>query len=195
MERIILFIAGILLMHAAHAQSDQLQLDEHNKYIYYRVVDLRGVSLDSLHKNSLLFVNTYYPKNKSVQISDTSVVLKDKFILYSSISFARHESGEMAFTLHIECRDSKYRFWVTDFVFTPYERNRYAVFVPVPGREIRLERASVKIDKTELDGYMSQAAIFCRQLADQLKQYMSESHHKNILPKKSLPPKISTRKW
>ncbi|MBS1525756.1 MAG: DUF4468 domain-containing protein [Bacteroidetes bacterium] len=195
MKKSTLFIIGVMCMHLAGAQSDQLQLNEHNKYVFYQVVDLTDVSVDSLHNNSLLFVKAYYPKNKSVQSSDTSISLKSKFLLYSAISLARHESGEMAFSLHIECRNSKYRFWLTDFVFTPYERNRYAVFVPVPGKEIGLEKALAKIDKAELDGYFTQTAIFCRQLGEQLKQYMSESHHERMTPKKSLPPKISTGKW
>src|ERR1700743_2377598 len=83
------------------------------------------------------------------------------FITYAS--FVKHENGAMSYTLNIECKDGKYRYWLTDFVFTPYERNRYGVYVPVNGIEIPLETAESKVTQQELDGYFDQTGAFCKQ--------------------------------
>ena len=174
----------------ANAQKSLLSLDEHNKYIYYQVVDLPGISTDSLYKNATYFIKSSFPKTKSTQ-SSNSINIKDKFLTYAS--FVKHENGEMSYTLNIECKDGKYRYWLTDFVFTPYERNRYGVYVPVNGIEIPLETAESKVNKKELDGYFDQTGAFCKQLGEKLKKEMTEGH----TTKKTDQPlkKIVTDKW
>jgi len=192
MKRILIIAVCLLFTVSVHAQAPVLALDEHNKYIYYEVVDLPGISADSLNKNSAYFTREEYPKNKSVQISNTSAVIRDKFLTYAS--FVKHENGEIHYILNIECKDSKYRYWLTDFVFTPYQRDRYGVFVPVTGINIQLENASSKIDKKELAGYLDQTTIFCTQLREKLKKYMAEGEKTKKLEQ---PPvkKIVTDKW
>ena len=173
------------------AQKSLLSQDEHNKYIYYQVVDRPGVSADSLQKNVSYFVQDMYPKSKSAQIIPPGASIKDKFLTYTSL--VKHENGEMAYTFTIECKDSKYRYWLTDFAFTPYERNRYGVFVPVNGIRIPLENASSKITKKDLDGYFDQTGAFCKQLGDKLKKYMTEGR---AIPKADKTvKKIVTDKW
>ena len=173
------------------AQKSLLSQDEYNKYIYYQVVDRPGVSADSLQKNVAYFVQDIYPKSKSAQTTQTGVRIKDKFLTYTSL--VKHENGEMAYTFSIECKDGKYRYWLTDFVFNPYERNRYGIFVPINGISIPLEDATSKLTKKELDGYFDQTGTFCKQLGDKLKKYMAEGR---ALPKKDKPvKKIVTDKW
>ncbi|MDB5141891.1 MAG: hypothetical protein JWQ66_604 [Mucilaginibacter sp.] len=175
----------------ANAQKSLLSLDEHNKYIYYQVVDLPGISADSLYKNAEYFIKSVYPKTKSIQ-SNNSINIKDKFLTYTS--FVKHENGEMAYTLNIECKDAKYRYWLTDFVFTPYERNRYGVYVPINGIEIPLESAESKVIKKDLDGYFDQTGAFCKQLGEKLKKYMAEGHTTKK-PDQQPVKKIVTDKW
>jgi hypothetical protein len=192
MKKILLILICLLFARMASAQDNQLALDEHNKYVYYEVVDLPGISADSIHRNSNAFVEITYPKSKSKQISSAGILVKDKFLIYSPI--AKHESGEITYTLNIECKDSKYRYWLADFVFTPYERNRYSVYVPVNGINIPLESAITKVSQKELNGYLEQTGAFCKQLGIRLKQYMVEDHHL-IIPDKQPAKKIVTDKW
>ena len=175
------------------AQKELLALDEHDKYIYYQVVDMPGISADSLQKNVAYFIKEMYPKNKSAQVAQSNTNIKDKFLTYTSL--IKHESGEMAYTFIIECKEGKYRYWLTDFVFTPYEKNRYGVFVPISGIEIPVENASSKLTQKDVDGYFEQTGAFCKQLGDKLKKYMTEGHQVNKKIEQEPVKRIVTDKW
>jgi hypothetical protein len=191
MKKILLLIAGLVISGIASAQKSLLSVDENNKYIYYQVVDMPGISADSLHKNAVLFMKELYPKMKSAQLTQTGASVKDKFLTYTQL--VKHENGEMAYNLNVECKDGKYRYWLTDFVFTPYEKDRYGVFVPVKGIEIPIEKASSKVNKKDLDDYFDQTGAFCKQTGDKLKKYMAEGRPQ---PKVDKPvKKIVTDKW
>ncbi|WP_426667755.1 DUF4468 domain-containing protein [Mucilaginibacter sp. McL0603] len=192
MKRFFLFLTCLIAVEVASAQKSLLSLDEHNKYIYYQVVDRPGISADSLQKSVAYFVKDIYPKNKSAQMTQNGAGIKDKFLTYTSL--VKHENGEMAYNLTIECKEGKYRYWLTDFLFTPYEKNRYGVFVPVNGVEIPLENASSKLTQKDVDGYFDQTGAFCKQLGEKLKKYMTENHSvKN--PDQQPVKKIVTDKW
>jgi hypothetical protein len=172
MKRVVLLIVGLAISVIASAQKSLLAVDENNKYLYYQVVDMQGFKADSLQKNMVLFIKEFYPKEKSLQIANSGSSVKDKFLTYTAL--VKHESGEMAYALNIECKDGKYRYWLNNFVFTPYEKNRYGMFVPVNGVAIPLEKASDKLAKKDVEGYFEQTGAFCKQLGDKLKKYMTE---------------------
>ena len=151
-----------------------------------------GIKADSLQKNMVLFMKEFYPKEKSLQITNSNASVKDKFLTYTAL--VKHENGEMAYAFNIECKDGKYRYWVTNFVFTPYEKDRYGMFVPVNGKDIVIEKASDKLPKKDVEGYFEQTGAFCKQLGDKLKKYMTEG--KPQQPKENKPvKKIVTDKW
>jgi len=183
------------MVQTAVAQKSLLALDEHAKYIYYQVASQPGATADSLDKKALAYIKENLPKGRLTRNGDSSAILKDKFMVYSVLAFARHESGEIKFTFTIECKNAKYRYWLTDFVFTPYEKNRYGVFVPVNGIEIPLEKSSSRVDKKELEGYFDQTGAFCKQWGDQLKSYMLLDHPINQKPSQEPVKKVVTDKW
>lgn len=186
-----MLVAGLAISGMVSAQKSLLSIDENNKYIYYQVVDRPGVSADSLHKNAALFMNDFYAKEKSLKLTNAGASVKDKFLTYTSL--VKHENGEMIYALNIECKDGKYRYWITDFVFTPYEMNRYGMFTAVNGVTIPLEKASDKLAKKDVEGYFEQTGAFCKQLGDKLKKYMVEG---KAQPKVDKPvKKIVTDKW
>src|SRR3978361_1608497 len=92
MKRILLIGICLLFNRVVYAQKSQLSLDEHNKYVYYEAVDMPGISADSLHKNSAYFVKSVYSNNKSIKIGDPGILIKDKFLTYSS--FVKHQTVE-----------------------------------------------------------------------------------------------------
>jgi hypothetical protein len=194
MKRILLSLAGILSVYSASAQKSLLTQDENNKYIYYQVIDQPGAAKDSLATKVSAFLREAFKKNKPVQAGDSLFTVKDKFLTYSALTFAKHESGEIDFVLNIECKDNKYRFWLTGFVFRPYQKDRYGMFVPVNGIEIPLEKASSKLDKKELEGYLNQTGAYCKQTGDDLKAFMIQNHQSS--PKNTSPVKtVVTKKW
>lgn len=192
MKKILLIFICLVMTQIANAQQSQFSIDEHDKYIYYNVVDMPGVSADSLNKNSGMFIRMEYPKDKPAIPGNYSIAIKDKFLTYASL--VKHESGEIAYTLNIECKDSKYRYWLTDFVFTPYEKDRYGAFKPVSGMNFPLETVKSKVSKKELDDYMDQTVAFCTQLGEKLKKYMVEDHKIKKAVQQPVK-KIVTDKW
>src|SRR5260370_339612 len=103
MKRFFLPVICILLIQAAYGQKNLLALDEHDKYIYYQVVNQPEATADSLDKKAVGFIKETLPKSSLKSIGDTSILLKDKFVTYSVLAFAKHESGEIKFALTIEC--------------------------------------------------------------------------------------------
>lgn len=187
-------IFGVLLINAASAQKSLLAQDEQNKYIYYQVVDQPNATKDSLADKAKAYLKAAFKKDKPAQTGDSLITIKDKFLTYSAFTFAKHESGEIDFVLNIECKDSKYRYWLTDFIFRPYQKDRYGMFVPINGIYIPLEKASSKLDKKELEGYLDQTGAYCKQIGDGLKAFMIQNHQSS--PKNTSPVKtIVTKKW
>ena len=189
-----LFFAGIILLQTAYGQKTLLAQDENNKYIYYRVVDQPNATKDSLAGKVKNFLKQAFKKDKQVRTGDSLIIIKDKFVLYSTLAIAKHESGEVDFVFNIECKDNKYRYWFTDFVYKPYQRDRYGMFVPVNGVEIPLEKASSKLANKDLDTYLDQTGAYCKQTGDNLQAFMIQNHQSS---KENTPPvrKIVTKKW
>ena len=123
----------ILLAKTAVAQQDLLSFDEHNKYIYYQVESMPGIPVDSLTERGLKYLKAWYPKTTVKQDNTGKIAGAGKFLVYGGISVLKHEKGEIAYQVNIEFKDQKYRFWLTGFVFTPYQRDRYGNFVAQAG--------------------------------------------------------------
>jgi len=184
----------VLFANAALAQKELLSFNEQNKYMYYQVVDMPGLSVDTLQARALNFLKIAYPKAKITQDkANNSIGGSGKFLVVSGITLVKHQDGEMTFTFAIECKDQKYRYWLTDFTFTPFKTDRYGNAVPVLGIEIPLETGTTKLDKKQLDNYLSQSGFFSKQFGDKLKQYMINAP---TLPAKDPAKKvISTKNW
>lgn len=190
MKIALMIFACTLLSIVASAQKSQLALDEHNKYIYYQVVDLPMKTEDALSYNASAFVKSEYAKNETAtNYKKGSVGVADKFLIYTTLT--KRTSGEISYTLTIESKPGKYRYWITNFKFTPFQRDRYGNFVPQVGLQYALEDAS-KFDKKELDTYLNQTAVFCTASGEKLKQFMSGAP----APKKEeITKKVVTEQW
>ena len=191
MKIILSAIVCILLAKVSFAQSELLSFDEHNKYIYYQVVDMPAISADSLHYRSLNFLKKEYPKFKLKINNPDELSGQGQFLTYGGISILKHEKGAITYTVNIEFKDQKYRYWLTGFTFTPYERDRYGNFVPRTGIDIPLESASSKLDKKDVDSYLNETGAFCKQFGENLKQYIikAPASKKAEIIKKAVPDK------
>ena len=186
------FIALICILFAkiTFAQQDFLSFDEHNKYIYYQVAEAPGQLVDTMHSRGINFLKAYYPKIKVKAVADgKNISAEGKFLSYGGTSVLKHEKGEVTFKANIEFKDQKFRFWLTDFVFTPYQRDRYGNFVPEPGIDIPLENAVSKFDKKDVDAYLDETGAFCKQFGDRLKQFILDMPKKEEVVKKVVTDK------
>ena len=131
-----------------------------------------GIPADTLAQRGLKYLKTYYAKTSVKQDNAGGIKGDGKFLVYGGLSVLKHEQGEIAYQVNIEFKDQKYRFWLTGFVFTPYQRDRYGNFVPQEGVDIPLEQGLSKLDKKDLDGYLDETGAFCKQFGDHLKNYL-----------------------
>ena len=144
-----------------------------------------GIPADTLMQRGLKFLKAAYPKTTVKQDNAGKTEGIGKFLVYGGLSVLKHEKGEIAYQVNIEYKDQKYRFWVTGFVFTPYQRDRYGNFVPQQGIDIPLEQAMAKLDQKDAGGYLDETGAFCKQFGEKLKLYLSR------LPE---PKKVETAK-
>lgn len=174
------------------AQKEQLTTDERDKYIYYQVADMPGLIADTLYNRCMAGLKQYYNGTgfKPVGAGTASITITPVLVVYSNKSMAKHEDGEIAYTLHMEFKNDKYRYWLTDFIFKPYQRNRYSEYEKVPGVEIPLEKVKAKYDDKTLSNYQDQIVGFGKQLGENMKLYASS-------PQKSEVPaaKINVKNW
>lgn len=157
------------------AQTDTLALDDNNKIIYYQMVTQPASPADTLYNKVTLFLKKAYPKDrlKLVKLDKANSTLSATGgVLVSKKSMiAMHEDASVGFNFVIEVKDNKYRYWFTDFVVTPYERDRYANFVPVAGKSYPIEKASGKLSTDDYNGYLKKIVANCREIGVILKSY------------------------
>jgi hypothetical protein len=165
----------LILFANANAQSEKtLPVDERGKLIYYEVVDLKKTAKDSLKIKAL----GYFKKNqnslkfKKVE-GDTAFFATGKLIISKTVLVMSHPSGEVLYNFQVEVKDGKYRFWITDFNFIPYQRDRYGNFVPSTTTGIPLENEDGKLNAAQLKEYRTQTTVFANEFAAKFKAHMA----------------------
>lgn len=189
----------LLFSVSAFAQKDSLALDEHNKYIYYKTAEQPGAVADTLYYRALSFLTKAYTKKelKLVKadkggnaLNGAGVIVINKRNFFGGSS----EGGELAYTIKIEVKDNKYRYWLTDFVYQPYQRNRYGNSEIMHGKDVALEKASEKLSKADFNACINQVLVSSKQVGDKLKAYMlkaSTVEHHDVKKVK----RVSTKEW
>ncbi|HEX8019734.1 DUF4468 domain-containing protein [Mucilaginibacter sp.] len=199
MKNIIVVSLLVFFAKNVFAQKDSLSFDEHDKYIYYKLVDQPGVNADTLYNRGLYFLTAAYPK-KTLGLSKSdkenhSLTGVGSYMISKKALVGNSEGGEMHYTLTIEVKDLKYRYWLTDFVYQPYQRNRYGSSEPVAGGEIPLEKASAKLSKSDFSNYLDQVIANSKQVGDRLRAYMLKASSLAKKQEVKKVNKISTKEW
>ena len=194
-KRLWLLMLCFGLMNVALAQKDSLANDEHGKYIYYHVVNVGKDNADVLMARAIVFFDM--PANKAsfkLTSKDANTKTIDGtgfFMVASTTSLTKHDDGKINFKLRIEIKDGKYRYWLTDFVFIPYYKDRYNNLVPKPGTEIPAEELNKKIDNKGAAHYLDECAAFGIKFGTRFKQQMENAPVKTSNGKKV----VVTEKW
>lgn len=180
----------------AMAQKDSLAFDEHGKYIYYRVVNQGKDDAAALYQRALVFTKKAYNTNTLkpglADEKSTTIDGSGYFAVSKPSQLAKHDDGRILYKLHIEIKDQKYRYWLTNFVFIPYIKDRYNNMVPQPGVEIPMESIGKKTDTREANHYLDECAAFAKKLGAKLKQYMDAQP---VVKKDDAKKVIDTKKW
>lgn len=176
------------------AQEKPLPLDERGKLIYYEVVEMKDVPADSLIARANHFFDIHAKRIKlKSPAADTLLQAEGKMIINKTALVLTRPSGEVKYNFYVGIRDGKYRFWLTDFVFIPYQRDRYGNFVAATTVGTPLENKPGKLNAAEWKGYVNAAGKEAKLLADRFKLTMTGSVSGNA-PAKA-PERISTKKW
>ena len=179
MKKVFAFICFVVVAKLALAQKDSLAFDDHGKYIYYKVVNAAaGTNANVLYGRCLAWFNATADK-KTLKLTkpdagNTACAGGGVFTVSKKGSLGKHEDGGVTYKLFVEIKDGKYRYWFTDFVYTPYQRDRYNNYVPVAGLEIPIEKADTKEDKKDVEHYLDECAAFAIRTGKKLEQYMAQ---------------------
>jgi hypothetical protein len=182
-------VSGAIAQHKQTAE--ELDQDERGKYIHYEVVTGSTVSVDSLISRAKSFFKL--KKMNLVKSDSTLFEQSGKFVISKTAFVLSHPSGEVLYNFAFEIRGSKYRFWLTDFMFIPYQRDRYGNFVPSAAKGIPLEKSPGKLNAGEWASYVSDAGKQSAVLAAGFKEYLSVSQQARPVHKPNST--ISTKSW
>ena len=161
-------------MQVKAQEESLLPLDEQGKFIYYEVVALKDMTRDILK----LRTEAYLKKQRKdlklrLAIGDTSFVANGKMVVEKTLLVMSHPSGEILYRFDVEVKHGRYRFWLSDFSFIPYQRDRYGNFVPSTNLGTPLEKDQGKLNAAQWKEYQLQAAHYAKKLAVDFKQYMA----------------------
>lgn len=180
---------------AANSQTETLPFDEQGKMIYYEVVLQQQAGLDTLKARALrFFKSSGKPDNIKLkpQPNDTTIVAKGKFIINKTMLAMSHPSGEINYQFWIELKAGKYRFWVNDFNFIPYQRDRYGNFVASTSIGMPLENAPTKALASTWKEYQVQTAKFAKALAQKFKAAMAKQSYNTATVEEK---KVIKKEW
>jgi len=168
-----------------------MSLNEQNKYTYFKVgvAPAMGVNTEALAgylKNSVSGLQT-------ASFDGPIVTGKGGVLVYKQGLVSGQEEGRIDYKVSIDFKDSKYRIILTDFTFTPYQRNRYGVFAPVDNVNVSLENGSNKFSDKQLNGYLDKLGAYGKKLEKTLTDFLFSKAA--VTPKPAGLKKVDTQSW
>lgn len=187
------FLVLIGTVEVRAQEESLLPVDEQGKFIHYEVVDLKDKTKDVLK----LRTEDYLKKQGEglkfrSAIGDTSFVADGKMVVDKTLLVMSHPSGEVLYRFYVEVKDGRYRFWLSDFIFIPYQRDRYGNFVPSTNIGTPLEKDQGKLNASQWKEYQVQAANHAKKIAVHFKQYMA---NQQLVVKPATVQKTVDKNW
>ena len=189
-----LILILMMLSFGSSAQDKILPMDESGKYTFLEVAELKAVTKTIMAANVRRF---FKANHKSLKLNagekDTVFLGKGKMIVQKGLGGIGHPSAEVNYNISVALREGKYRLIMTDFMVTPYQRDRYGNFVPVTV-STALEKSPGKLGRAEWEANMAFVFTESRKIADRLKAMMSNTLAEPKTEQKK-PATVSTTKW
>ncbi|SHF87179.1 DUF4468 domain-containing protein [Pedobacter caeni] len=170
-----LLIVVLLFPFAGFAQDVELPFDERGKFIYYEVVSQKEVKAEVLMERAAKFFNSSKELKLQTSPQDSLWMARGKMVINKTAFVLSRPSGEVWYHLYADFKEGKYRFWLTDFSFISYHRDRYGNFVPETTVAIPLENKPGKLNAGEWTAYSKATAREAKLFAERFKKGMSES--------------------
>lgn len=170
-----MFVALWLCSVAGFAQDVELPFDERGKFIYYEVVVQKDVPASMLMERATKFFNASKELKLKTSPQDTLWMARGKMVINKTAFVLSRPSGEVGYHLYVDFKNGKYRFWLTDFSFISYQRDRYGNFVPETTVAIPLEKKPGRLNAGEWTAYSKATAREAKLFAERFKKGMLES--------------------
>jgi len=191
MKNIILLIVALCVGSLSYAQKALLSLNEQNKYTYFVVKPVPAQpntqALAAYLKKAVTGVEFLEATNAG------GVEGRGLVLVYKQGLITGQEEGQLAYNVSIDFKDNKYRLILTDFVFTPYQRNRFGIFAPVNNAGTPLEKMEGKLSAKQIDNYLDKLGSYGAKFSKQVSDYLT-----NPAAIKANPAglkKIDTKNW
>lgn len=186
---ILLFLVSFTI---ANAQTENaLPVDERGKLIYYEVATVKTAA-DTLNTRALDFIKKSKELKYKKTQGDTAYTATGKLIINKTLLVMSHPSGEVLYNFQAEVKNGKYRFWLTDFEFIPYQRDRYGNFVASTTVGIPLENNPGKLNAGEWREYKAQTAKYAKDFAVKFKNFMASKTSVKVVP---VEKKVVKKEW
>ncbi|MDQ8004008.1 MAG: DUF4468 domain-containing protein [Pedobacter sp.] len=193
MKQLCFFFVLITLSKFSFAQEvAELPKDETGKLTYYEVVNTT-VKEDSLKIRLLSFIAKSKKDIKLNTTQNSKVILaRGKFTIQKTTTLLSHPSGEITYQFNFESSTDKYRFWLTNFEFIPYQKDRYGNFVPSTAIGVPLEIEPKKSNAKQWEDYRLQASEYAVNFAKRLKDHLK---NKIFTPPPISEKKVVSKSW
>jgi hypothetical protein len=181
-------LAFFIFMHLLNSLSAQntLQLDQHGKYIYHEIVE-KHHSQDSLFQKAQDFAFKYFKEVKTDISTDSATITgAGIFQLNRKSLVSVIPEGYISYKFGMVIKLTKYKFWFTDFTFTPVIRDRFGSYQPVPGIHINLETYGKKTNQRIWKKYITDTYTLSSEMAEKLKQKLYQNLPASNQPKKNI---------
>lgn len=173
-----------------------LSFDERGKYIYYEVVSLKEKTAEELKQRAKAYFKILVAPKIQLSAQDSLWTGKGKFIINKTAFVLTRPAGEVRYQLYLDFKDGKYRFWLTDFSFIPYQRDRYGNFVPATPIGTSLEQKPGKLNAAEWESYLKVTAKEAQLFADKFKRAMLLDEAITVPTAKAVPVQTTKdQKW
>ncbi len=170
----------------------QLPKDETGKYTYYEVVNT-AIPQDSLQARIQRFIQKQKKELKPAAVANNKeLVANGKLIIRKSMAMLSHPSGEITYRLYFEVNGGKYRFWLSNFEFFPYQKDRYGNFVPNTMVGIPLEIEPKKWNADQWEDYRLQTSKYAAEFATRLKDHLL---YETVQAPQPPEKKVITKTW
>ena len=177
----------------AFAQTQVLPVDERGVHTFLEVSELSISPKEISTKVKQFFKSNAKVLKLRSSKGDTAFLGTGKLVLAKSAAGIGHPSAEVNFNVSLELKKGKYRLIFTDYILTPYERDRYANFVPTTTK-YRLEDKPGKLNRAEWENNMKMIMAESAKLSGKLKSAMN-STSTELGPEAKKPAAVSTTNW
>lgn len=167
---IILFFT--LITQFAFSQ-ETLVLGNNQKYIYYEIVkDSSKNAQDFLKRAQLFYGEKKNTEGKLKLVTDSALEANGVLVIDKTLLIASHPSGEVSYSLVLNVKDGRYRFWLTNFNYIPYIRDRYGNFVSKTSMGKPLETNPTALKTAEWNSIVTATTEKVKTFATSFKKYM-----------------------